>query len=202
MKRSRRHMRDLDPGTKLFWGLVLVILAISAFYGSQVERTMLTQRSASGTLASGDLVHLVNVVDGDTVRVARAGEEPAAVRLIGIKSFDAKVEKDDVTPFAQSAAEELKRRLTGRSVRVLLDPTPQDKYGRWLATLYADDHDVGLDLVRAGLVVVYTVHPFPAMQLYLQEQRAAERARRGLWGNQAASKRAAALQREWREQPR
>jgi endonuclease YncB( thermonuclease family) len=122
------------------------------------------------------------------------------VRLIGIKSFDAKVEKDVVTPFGQAAMEALQRSMSGRPLRVMLNAMPKDKYGRYLATLYADDQDIALLLIRQGLVLVYSVYPFPAMQIYLQEQELARAGRRGLWANSAAKERALALISEWRGQ--
>lgn len=154
----------------------------------------------SGKIDSGDLVRLMRVIDGDTVQVIREGQEPVTVRLIGIKSFNAKVEKDVVTPFGQAAVEALQRMMTDRSARVLLNASPKDKNGRYLATLFADDQDIALHLVRQGLVLVYTVYPFPAMQFYLQEQEQARAGRRGLWASAAATERALAMANEWRGQ--
>jgi endonuclease YncB( thermonuclease family) len=90
--------------------------------------------------------------------------------------------------------------MVDRPVRVVLNATPKDRHGRFLATLYADDQDVGLGLVRQGLALVYTVYPFPAMQFYLQEQDLARAGRRGLWASEEVSDRALALSREWQRQ--
>jgi endonuclease YncB( thermonuclease family) len=90
--------------------------------------------------------------------------------------------------------------MADRPIRVLLNATPKDKRGRYLATLYADDEDIAIRLLRQGLVLVYTVYPFPAMQSYLQEQERAKAGRRGIWSNAAAAERGLALIREWRNQ--
>ena len=186
--------------TVAFWAIVAVLLGASLFYGISAEKQRKSVQSAGGKIESGDIVRLVKVIDGDSVLAAREGQQPVTIRLVGIKAFDAKVEKDVVTPFAQAAMETLQRTLGDRPVRVLLNSTPKDKHGRYLATLYADDLDVAMNLVRQGLVLVYTVYPFPSMQGYLQEQDMAKAGRRGIWSNSAATERAIAVIREWRSQ--
>jgi endonuclease YncB( thermonuclease family) len=190
----------MDRSTTLFWSLIALLLSASLFFGLNAEQRRKSVQVGSGRIDSGDLVRLVKVIDGDTVQVGREGQEPVTVRLIGIKSFNAKVEKDVVTPFGQAAVEALQRMMTDRPVRVMLNITPKDKNGRYLATLFADDQDIALRLVRQGLVLVYTVYPFPAMQSYLQEQELARAGRRGLWASAAASERALAMINEWRGQ--
>jgi micrococcal nuclease len=190
----------MDRSTTLFWSLIVVLLSASLFFGMNAEQRRKSVQAGSGKIDSGDLVRLVKVIDGDSVQVGREGQEPVTVRLIGIKSFDAKVEKDAVTAFGQAAVEALKRMMSDRPVRVMLNATPKDKNGRYLATLFADDQDIALHLVRQGLVLVYTVYPFPAMQSYLQEQDQARAGRRGLWASTAASERALAMINEWRGQ--
>lgn len=190
----------MDRPTVFFWSLIAVLLSASLFFGLNAEQQRKSVQVGSGKIESGDLVRLIKVIDGDTVQVGRDGQEPVAVRLIGIKSFNAKVEKDVVTPFGQAAVESLQRMMTDRAVRVLLNTTPKDKNGRYLATLFADDQDIALHLVRQGLVLVYTVYPFPAMQSYLQEQEQARAGRRGLWANTAATERALVMINEWRGQ--
>jgi diguanylate cyclase (GGDEF)-like protein/PAS domain S-box-containing protein len=82
--------------------------------------------------------------------------------------------------------------MADRPIRVLLNTTPKDKHGRYLATLFADE-DIAIRLVRQGLVLVYTVYPFPAMQSYLQEQEQARAGRRGLWSNNTVAERTQCL---------
>jgi len=190
----------MDRSTVIFWSLIAVLLSASLFFGLSAEQRRKSVQAGSGKIDSGDLVRLVKVIDGDSVQVGREGQEPVTVRLLGIKSFDAKVEKDVVTPFGQAAVETLQRLMSERPVRVMLNATSKDKNGRYLATLFADDQDIALHLVRQGLVLVYTVYPFPAMQTYLQEQEQARAGRRGLWASAAASERAMAMINAWRGQ--
>lgn len=190
----------MERATTIFWSLIIVLLASSLFFGVSAEKQRRSVQSGSGKIDTGDLVKLVKVIDGDTIQVQREGDKPVAVRLIGIKSFNAKVEKDVVTPFGQAAVEALQRAMTDRLVRVSLNSTPKDKHGRYLATLFADDQDIAQGLIRQGLVLVYTVYPFPSMQLYLQEQEQAKAGRRGLWASAAVTERALAMISEWRRQ--
>lgn len=190
----------MERSTIIFWSLITVLLSASLFFGLNAEQRRKNIQAGSGKIDSGDLIRLLKVIDGDSLQMAREGQPPVTVRLVGIKSFDAKVEKDVVTPFGQAAVDTLQRLLADRPVRVLLNSTPKDKYDRYLATLFADDRDIALHLVRQGLVMVYTVYPFPAMQSYLQEQEQARAGRRGLWASTAATERALAMINEWRGQ--
>lgn len=190
----------MERTTLIFWSLITLLVSASLFFGLNAEQRRRGVQAGSGRIDSGDLVRLIKVIDGDSVQVAREGQEPVTVRLIGIKSFDAKVEKDVVTPFGQAAMEALQRNLADRPLRVMLNSTPKDKYGRYLATLFADDQDIAQVLIRQGLVLVYTVYPFPALQMYLQEQEQARAGRRGLWASSAATERALAIINEWRGQ--
>ncbi len=190
----------MERSTTLFWSLIVVLLSASLFFGLNAEQRRKSLQVGSGKIDSGDLVRLVKVIDGDTVQVVREGQEPVTVRLIGIKTFDAKVEKDVVTTFGQAAVEALERLMFERPSRVLLNTPPKDKNGRYLATLFAADKDVALHLVQEGLALVYTVYPFPAMQSYLHEQEIARSGRRGLWASAAARERSQVLINEWRSQ--
>jgi endonuclease YncB( thermonuclease family) len=190
----------MDRFTISFWALIAVLLTTSLFYGVRAEQMRRSLRPGGGKLDNGDIVKLVKVLDGDTVMVAKNNEEGVTVRLVGIKAFDTKVEKDVASAFGQASQEALQRSMADRPVRVVLGTTPKDRYGRYLATLYADDQDLALKLVKQGLVLVYTVYPFPAMQFYLQEQELARAGRRGIWASDEMTDRALALGREWQRQ--
>ena len=186
-----------DMQTMLFWGCIAFLLFASLFYGFNADRMRRSMQGGEGKVGSGDVVTLERVIDGDTVTVAQPGQKPASIRILGIKSFEASIEKDVVAPYGQAAIDTLNRLMANQPVRVLLHSTPKDKYGRYIAMLYVDDQDIGLRLIKEGLALVYAVYPFPAMSFYLQEQELARAGRRGLWANTEVTSRALALIREW-----
>jgi endonuclease YncB( thermonuclease family) len=192
----------MDRVTLLFWTLISVLLGMSTFYGISAEQQRLRLSSShSVTLHNGDLVSLVKVLDGDSLQVARPGEEPVQIRLIGIKAFDAKVEKDAATPFAQAALAEMERIGSAQPLRVqLLPERSQDRHGRWLATLYAGPEDLALHLIQRGLVLVYPVYPFAALPLYFQAQAQARAQRLGFWTSPVVQQRAETLLKHWQTQ--
>lgn len=183
----------------LFWGCITLLLGASLFYGTMAESMRRSLLRSEGKIDSGSVVALASVVDGDTVRVVQEGQQPVSVRILGIKAFEPNVAKDSAAPYGQAAVDTLQRLMADRPVRVLLHSTPKDRYGRYIATLYVDDLDIGLRLIKEGLAVVYTVYPFPAMSFYLQEQELARAGRRGLWANAEVTSRALALMREWQK---
>lgn len=192
----------MNNTTGYFWGFIALLACASVFFGIGAYTQQKVIRGSDGKIENGSIVRLVRVVDGDTVLVEEEGQKPAHVRILGIKSFDAKIEKDVVSPYGKAAFEALERACLNRPLRIMLQSGAKDKFGRYIATIYADDHDVGLGMIEQGLVMVYTVYPFPAMTMYLQAQDTARKAKRGLWANSEASERAAALIKEWQRQAR
>jgi micrococcal nuclease len=186
-----------DLRSVLFWGCIVLLLGASLFYGFSAEGMRRSMLKSEGKVESGNIVSLVSIVDGDTVRVAQEGQQPVTIRILGIKAFDANIAKDVVAPYGQAAVDTLQRLMTNNPVRVLLHSTPKDRYGRYIATLYVDDQDIGLRLIKEGLAMVYTVYPFPSLSFYLQEQELARAGRRGLWANTEVASRALALLHEW-----
>lgn len=190
----------MDRTTVAFWSIIVVLCSASVFYGASVVQQRRGLHKASGKLENGDLVRLVTVIDGDTVLVEKAGLDNVTVRILGIKAFESKIEHDVVAAFGRAAEEAVKRIGEAGALRVLLNNPPKDDRGRTLATLFSGDQDLGLQVVSEGLVLVYTVYPFPAMTLYLNAQEQARAANRGLWADKDARARAEGLMREWQRQ--
>ncbi len=190
----------MDRGAWIFWTLIAGLVGASIFFALGVEKQRREVRSSEAKLESGEVVSLSEVVDGDTLVVRTAAGARVSVRLLGVKAFDTKLEKDATATYGQAAVDALRRRLENKPVRVLLHTTPRDKYGRVIATLFVEERDVGLELVKEGFALAYTVYPFPTMQFYLREQELARADRRGLWSNPDAVLRADALAAEWRKQ--
>jgi len=184
-------------GPTLFWGLVTLLLVASLCFGIGAEHQRLQTQAKEATLATGDLVQLIQAVDGDTLLVKLDGDQTVTVRLLGVKAFPTIPDKDPVSPFGKAAMAELERILRDRPIRVMLHATPKDRHGRFLAELYVDDQNVSLNLIRQGLALVYSAFPFASMSLYLRDQELARSERKGLWAVPEVAQRADLLIRQW-----
>ena len=180
--------------------MLAALFGASAFFAVGGVRMRSALTAASATVNTGDLVKLISVTDADSIVVRNPGGEDVSVRLLGIKALEGTPGKDSLATHGEAGKNALERALEDKPIRVLLGTPPKDKHGRALATLYVDDEDVGLRLVRSGHVLVYTAYPFPGMQRYLDAQAQAKSERKGLWADDAAAARADALLAIWRKE--
>lgn len=131
------------------------------------------------TLA-GDLQAVRRVIDGDTIKLTN-GER---VRYIGINTPETKHPVKGVEPFGHEASEANRRLVEGKQVRLEFDVQRRDRFGRLLAYVYLMDGTfINLELVRQGYAQVATYPPNVKHQAeFLEAQREARTAKRGLWG--------------------
>jgi micrococcal nuclease len=127
---------------------------------------------------------VLDVVDGDTVKVAYRGSE-VSVRVIGIDTPETVHPSEPVEcggPQASATATEL---LSGRQVRLVFDPSQGrvDSYGRMLAYVEAPGvGDFGLAMIRRGRAAEYTYDTSYARQTRYQAAEAGARTHgRGVW---------------------
>jgi micrococcal nuclease len=123
---------------------------------------------------------VVRVIDGDTIEVEGLGR----VRLLGVDAPESVDPRREVQPFGREAAAYTRERLLGRRVRLELEPLRRrDRYGRILAYVFLSDGTLfNQRLLADGYAHVYTGHPYARMNAFLEAQREARRAGRGLWG--------------------
>ena len=128
-------------------------------------------------LAEGDLmaVDVVRVVDGDTIIVARDGEEER-VRILGVDTPEVARSGQAGERCADEATAFTEELLSGAEVSIIADPSQAetDRYGRTLAYVEADGVDVSAELLAAGLAEVY--ESAPDIDRYAEYQAAAGRA--------------------------
>jgi micrococcal nuclease len=124
---------------------------------------------------------VVRVVDGDTVHV-RVGDRIEKVRYIGVNTPEIHHPGRGEEPGGRRAYEVNRRLVEGKRVRLELDVQARDRYGRLLAYVWAGDTMINAELLRLGYAQVMTIPPNVRHQaLFLNLQRAARDARRGLW---------------------
>lgn len=192
----------MESGTRFFWVLIAALLGASVFFGLNAESRRRAVQASETALANGSIVFVDRIVDGDTLLVHDEAKNPVVVRLLGIKALPVQPERDPASRFGRAAIDELGRLTENQPLRVLLHDTTRDRHGRTLAELFVGQDDLGLELVKRGLALAYTVYPFPSLPLYIQEQEEARADRRGLWNDQQVARKADLLIAKWgREEP-
>jgi micrococcal nuclease len=132
---------------------------------------------------------VVRVVDGDTIHV-RLAERVEKVRYIGVNSPEVHHPTKGEEPGGREAAAVNHALVAGRRVRLELDVQTRDRYGRLLAYVWLGDTMVNAELVRRGYAQVMTVPPNVRHQaLFIQLQREARAAGRGLWAETTPTER-------------
>lgn len=126
---------------------------------------------------------VVRVVDGDTIVVAIDGEE-YRVRYIGIDTPETVHPDKPVEWMGPEASAANKALVEGKTVYLEKDISETDQYDRLLRYVFLEDGTfVNAELVRLGYAQVSTYPPdVRYVDLYLEMQRAAQAAGRGLWG--------------------
>ena len=122
------------------------------------------------------------VVDGDTIEVEIEGES-YKVRYIGIDTPELHDPAKPVEYYAQEAYEKNRELVEGKTVFLEKDVSETDRYGRLLRYVYVGDVFVNAYLVQQGYAQVSTYPPDVKYQeRFLELQREAREAGRGLWG--------------------
>lgn len=126
---------------------------------------------------------VLRVIDGDTIEVVIQSQN-YTVRYIGI---DTPETHGQVEPYGQEATEANRQLVEGKIVRLEKDVSETDRYSRFLRYVYVEAEGqemmVNAELVRLGYALAATYPPdVKYTDLFLQLEREAREAGRGLWG--------------------
>lgn len=163
--------------------LLSVLLWACAPTGSTLEEG--APRGEAGGLGDrGSVVTVSRVVDGDTVEVALTVAGLTEVRLIGVDTPETSHPTYGEQPYGQRAKEFTVSRLEGGRVALEFDVEKVDPYGRLLAYVWLTNGPMFNEtLVREGYAQVATFPPnVKHTDRFLEAQREAREAGRGLWG--------------------
>jgi micrococcal nuclease len=171
--------------------LVLVLLfgtvsnAFSRHSGLTLSKGRSNDPSGVGQTDYDATVTVTRVVDGDTIDISTSVEGRSRVRLIGVDTPEVHF---GTQPYGPEASAFARRELEGEEVGLELDVQNIDPYGRLLAYVYLPDGQMlNETLVEEGYAQVATFPPNVKYQdRFLQAQREAREANRGLWGLSAA----------------
>ena len=133
---------------------------------------------------------VVRVVDGDTLKILKDGEE-VTLRLIGINTPETVDPRTTVQCFGYEASDKGKELLSGKRVRLEADPSQDtlDKYGRTLGYIYTEDGVMyNKWMIENGYAYEYTYRSAYKYQTEFKEaQQYAEDNELGLWSPKTCS---------------
>lgn len=122
-------------------------------------------------------------VDGDTIEIDGELYGTDTVRMIGVDTPESADPDQGVEPLGKEAAEFTETMLEGRTVELVADEEPLDRYGRALAYVRLQDGTVfNAALLREGLAQVAIFPPNTAQaDSFYRYQEEARAAGRGIW---------------------
>ena len=149
--------------------VVAIALGIGLLNGSESART--TQAD------------VLEVVDGDTIKVQFANGDKETIRLLGIDTPETHHPTKPVGCFGPEAELYSRENLLGRSVELEYDVERYDRYKRTLAYVYVDNVRFNDELVKNGYAKILSIQPNDKYSYeLLQHEMSARKNQYGLWG--------------------
>jgi len=150
---------------------------------------LLAAPAAAGAdaLTQGPEAAVAEVVDGDTVVLARPVMDAAQIRLVGLQAPKLPLGRPGFPtwPLAEDAKRALSDLVMGRRLTLTFGGAQKDRHGRLLAHLHRDDGVwVQGEMLSRGMARVYSFPDNRALVTKMLALEAAARsARRGIWGH-------------------
>ncbi len=136
------------------------------------------------TRKAGNLVDVVSVTDGDTIKV-RIDSTDYTIRLIGIDTPETRDPRKPVQCFGREASNKMKELVENKQVILESDATQgdTDKYGRLLRFVFlSDGTNVNLTMIAQGFAHEYTYNlPYKYQSEFKQAESDARNGGKGLW---------------------
>lgn len=145
-QKSRKSKRWLKYVIFIFAAIVAIIQDPSLFFGEDAAKP--TTEVSKDRVA----VELINVIDGDTIKMKMDGKQTNA-RLLLIDTPETSTTKTgNVQPYGKEATAYLNSLLKDKDLSVEFEPSHQkvDDYDRYLVYLFADDQLVQESMLLEG----------------------------------------------------
>jgi len=130
------------------------------------------------------LYRVVEVIDGDTVKVEMNGQIEI-VRLLGIDTPEVSTQYTSEECYGKEASEKTKELLENKEIYLIPDPQSLDRdtYGRLLRYVFLPDGAfINAELIKEGYAFNYIYGPFQFMEHFDYLEKQAKESRLGLWG--------------------
>ncbi len=164
-------------------GIAILVVGISVLLYNKINFHF---NAGALPLTSSANLHVVKVVDGDTLEVAQ-GIQKTTIRLIGIDTPEVVDPRKPVQCFGHEASNKAKATLQeGMQIKLENDPVVgnTDKYGRTLAYVFLPDGTNFNELmVKEGYAHEYTYHnvAYKYQALFKSDELNAREHNLGLW---------------------
>ncbi len=155
---------------------IIGIFCVAGYY--------IVEAATSIRIDENELYAVQQVKDGDTF-TAMVGRHEITVRMLGIDTPETVDPRKPVQCYGKEASDKTKEILTGKTVRLKLNPDREekDKYGRFLAYVYLGDIFVNRFLLQEGYAREYTFGtPYMYQREFREIQKQAKDVQKGLWG--------------------
>lgn len=136
--------------------------------------------STQDTFKEGNLYDVLEIVDGDTIKVSDLG----TLRLIGIDTPETKDPRKDVQCFGSEASAKAKELLEGKKVYLKFDEenSTKDKYNRTLAYIYTEEGlDFNAEMIKQGFAYAYKSFKHSRLEEFTALETTARESKIGLW---------------------
>lgn len=156
---------------------------VTSFGDLQTTPSVLGE-AVNPTINPGELVDVVSVVDGDTIKV-KLNNKTETIRLIGIDTPEVVDPRKPVQCFGKEASSKAKELLSKHKVKLESDPTQgdRDKYKRLLRYVFREDGLFFNDwMIRNGYAHEYTYDlPYKYQTQFKEAEKYARENNFGLW---------------------
>ena len=163
------------------WRLTLPLVVVALLVAARftIWRTPAAPPTTGAHLLAEGQYKVARAVDGDTLELA-TGER---IRLFGVDTPETVEPNKPVEPWGPEAAAFTRSFVEQGPVSLTFDRERQDKYGRYLAYVWRGDVLLNEQLILAGLSPAVTYFPYSVAMKdrFRDAQRAAKKAKRGLW---------------------
>lgn len=174
MKRKHKRLAGLIAAV-----FVVILTAVGQQLGWFEQPTQQIEQQNPG------LYSVARFVDGDTIVVDMNGKNET-VRMIGVDTPETHKPNTPVQCYGPAASAYTKNLIGTQKVRLEADPTNQnrDRYNRLLRYVYLPDGKlVEEELIQNGYGFAYTSFPFTKKQTFVDLEKQAKDANKGLWAN-------------------